>query len=152
MPGAEDDDVERRKSVDNFPVRKLEPFWMSRTRCPLFSCVFASEDAGSHKSGGQVIHPRLLMIPCLWATFWGASLWHDVVDAPWGAVRVANLGQVDKMDLVGSVEDSDVIIVDDMIDTAGTLCKAASVLKACGGECGLALAEAIPARLRRIMV
>lgn len=42
--------------------------------------------------------------------------------------------QVDKMDLVGSVEDSDVIIVDDMIDTAGTLCKAASVLKACGGK------------------
>ena len=27
------------------------------------------------------------------------------------------------MDLVGSVQDSDVIIVDDMIDTAGTLCK-----------------------------
>lgn len=37
------------------------------------------------------------------------------------------------MDLVGSVEDSDVIIVDDMIDTAGTLCKAASVLKEFGG-------------------
>lgn len=37
------------------------------------------------------------------------------------------------MDLVGSVEDSDVIIVDDMIDTAGTLCKAASVLKEYGG-------------------
>lgn len=42
--------------------------------------------------------------------------------------------QVDRMDLVGSVEDSDVIIVDDMIDTAGTLCKAASVLKEFGGE------------------
>lgn len=38
------------------------------------------------------------------------------------------------MDLVGSVHDSDVIIVDDMIDTAGTLCKAASVLKEFGGE------------------
>ncbi|CAN0562868.1 unnamed protein product, partial [Laminaria digitata] len=38
------------------------------------------------------------------------------------------------MDLVGSVEDSDVIIVDDMIDTAGTLCKAASVLKDFGGK------------------
>lgn len=42
--------------------------------------------------------------------------------------------KVDRMDLVGSVEDSDVIIVDDMIDTAGTLCKAASVLKEYGGE------------------
>lgn len=41
--------------------------------------------------------------------------------------------KVDRMDLVGSVKDSDVIIVDDMIDTAGTLCKAASVLKEYGG-------------------
>lgn len=37
--------------------------------------------------------------------------------------------EIERMDLVGSVEGSDVIIVDDMIDTAGTLCKAASVLK-----------------------
>ena len=36
--------------------------------------------------------------------------------------------EVDKMDLVGEVQDSDVMIVDDMIDTAGTLCKAADVL------------------------
>lgn len=42
--------------------------------------------------------------------------------------------KVDRMDLVGSVKDSDVIIVDDMIDTAGTLCKAASVLKEYGGK------------------
>lgn len=33
------------------------------------------------------------------------------------------------MDLVGSVDGSDVIIVDDMIDTAGTLCAAAANLK-----------------------
>jgi ribose-phosphate pyrophosphokinase len=37
-------------------------------------------------------------------------------------------GEVERMDLVGSVQDSDVIIVDDMIDTAGTLCKAAGEL------------------------
>ena len=37
-------------------------------------------------------------------------------------------GTVDQMDLVGDVADSDCIIVDDMIDTAGTLCKAADVL------------------------
>jgi ribose-phosphate pyrophosphokinase len=36
---------------------------------------------------------------------------------------------VGKMDLVGDVEGKDVIIVDDMIDTAGTLCKAVSYLK-----------------------
>jgi ribose-phosphate pyrophosphokinase len=31
----------------------------------------------------------------------------------------AKANEVDRMDLVGSVQDSDVIIVDDMIDTAG---------------------------------
>ncbi|CAM9903502.1 unnamed protein product [Pylaiella littoralis] len=46
----------------------------------------------------------------------------------------AKANEVDRMDLVGSVEDSDVIIVDDMIDTAGTLCKAASVLKEFGAR------------------
>lgn len=40
----------------------------------------------------------------------------------------ARAGIVDQMDLVGDVKDCDCIIVDDMIDTAGTLCKAADVL------------------------
>mmetsp|Transcript_17384 Transcript_17384/g.37539 ORF Transcript_17384/g.37539 Transcript_17384/m.37539 type:complete len:491 (-) Transcript_17384:223-1695(-) len=40
----------------------------------------------------------------------------------------ARAGSVDSMDLVGDVKDCDCIIVDDMIDTAGTLCKAADVL------------------------
>lgn len=44
-------------------------------------------------------------------------------------------GAIERMDLVGSVDDSDVIIVDDMIDTAGTLCAAAEQLKAHGGTC-----------------
>eukprot|EP00752_Nemacystus_decipiens_P004005 g3668.t1 len=35
---------------------------------------------------------------------------------------------VDRVDLVGSAEDSDVIIVDDVVDPAGTLCKASSML------------------------
>merc|ERR1719468_112606 len=43
-------------------------------------------------------------------------------------------GQVESMDLVGSVSDSDVVIVDDMIDTAGTLCLAAANLKANGAR------------------
>eukprot|EP01138_Halocafeteria_seosinensis_P009153 gb/GECG01009354.1/.p1 GENE.gb/GECG01009354.1/~~gb/GECG01009354.1/.p1 ORF type:complete len:451 (+),score=42.68 gb/GECG01009354.1/:1-1353(+) len=43
-------------------------------------------------------------------------------------------GQIERMDLVGSVEGSDCIIVDDMIDTAGTLCSAADMLKAHGAR------------------
>jgi len=46
----------------------------------------------------------------------------------------ARAGSVDQMDLVGDVKDCDCIIVDDMIDTAGTLCKAADVLTANGAR------------------
>jgi ribose-phosphate pyrophosphokinase len=46
----------------------------------------------------------------------------------------ARAGSVDQMDLVGDVKDCDCIIVDDMIDTAGTLCKAADVLVANGAR------------------
>lgn len=46
----------------------------------------------------------------------------------------ARAGTVDKMDLVGDVEDCDCILVDDMIDTAGTICKAAAVLKEKGAR------------------
>ncbi|MCF6213286.1 MAG: ribose-phosphate pyrophosphokinase [Flavobacteriaceae bacterium] len=35
---------------------------------------------------------------------------------------------IDKMELIGKVEGKNVIIVDDMVDTAGTLCKAAEVM------------------------
>ena len=44
-------------------------------------------------------------------------------------------GQIDSMDLVGTIDDCDCIIVDDMIDTAGTLCKAVNQLKEHGGKC-----------------
>ena len=43
-------------------------------------------------------------------------------------------GVIGQMDLVGSVENADVIIVDDMIDTAGTLCKAAEQIKKFGAR------------------
>jgi len=46
----------------------------------------------------------------------------------------ARAGTVDQMDLVGDVQDCDCIIVDDMIDTAGTICKAAAVLKEKGAR------------------
>ncbi len=43
-------------------------------------------------------------------------------------------GAIERMDLVGSVDGADVIIVDDMIDTAGTLGTAAANLKANGAR------------------
>ena len=47
----------------------------------------------------------------------------------------AKAGEIDSMDFVGpSVVGCDVIIVDDMVDTAGTLCKAANMLKECGAS------------------
>ncbi len=46
----------------------------------------------------------------------------------------AKANEIDKMDLVGSVDGCDAIIVDDMVDTAGTLCKAAEVLMGCGAR------------------
>jgi ribose-phosphate pyrophosphokinase len=42
--------------------------------------------------------------------------------------------EVDRMDLVGTVQGADVIIVDDMIDTAGTLSQAAAHLKENGAR------------------
>jgi ribose-phosphate pyrophosphokinase len=42
--------------------------------------------------------------------------------------------KIEKMELVGSVEGKVCIIVDDMIDTAGTLCEAARILKEKGAS------------------
>lgn len=44
----------------------------------------------------------------------------------------ANISKV--MNLIGDVEGRDCIMVDDMIDTGGTLCKAAEALKSCGAK------------------
>ena len=46
----------------------------------------------------------------------------------------AGAGSIEKMTLVGDVKDCDCIVVDDMVDTAGTLCKAAEVLAANGAR------------------
>jgi ribose-phosphate pyrophosphokinase len=42
--------------------------------------------------------------------------------------------EVDSMQVIGDVEDKDVIIFDDLVDTAGTLCKAADMLKDKGAK------------------
>lgn len=49
----------------------------------------------------------------------------------------ANVSEV--MNIIGDVEGQDVILVDDMIDTAGTICKAAEVLKQHGAANVMAL-------------
>ncbi|CAG9333507.1 unnamed protein product [Blepharisma stoltei] len=46
----------------------------------------------------------------------------------------AGPNKIERMDLVGSVDGCDAIIIDDMIDTAGTLCQAAEVLKINGAR------------------
>ena len=48
--------------------------------------------------------------------------------------------QVDKMTLIGDVEGKDIILVDDIIDTAGTICKAADLMKEKGARSVRALA------------
>lgn len=42
--------------------------------------------------------------------------------------------KIEKMELVGNVEGKVCILIDDMIDTAGTLCEAAKVLKDKGAK------------------
>jgi len=46
----------------------------------------------------------------------------------------AAANQIEKMDLVGQVDGCDCIIVDDIVDTAGTLCEAAAQLKQHGAR------------------
>jgi len=53
----------------------------------------------------------------------------------------AKASEIERMDLVGSVEGCDVIIVDDMVDTAGTLCEAAKMLKENGAKRVMAFAS-----------
>ena len=43
-------------------------------------------------------------------------------------------GKIDQMDLMGNVENRDAILVDDMIDSAGTLCKAADLISEAGAN------------------
>lgn len=48
---------------------------------------------------------------------------------------------VDKMTIIGDVKGKNVVLIDDMIDTAGTICKAANILKDQGAKSVRALAS-----------
>ena len=45
------------------------------------------------------------------------------------------------MTIIGEVKDKDVILIDDMVDTAGTICKAANLMKENGARSVRALAS-----------
>ncbi|TSA85776.1 ribose-phosphate pyrophosphokinase [Helicobacter mehlei] len=53
--------------------------------------------------------------------------------------RRERANEAEVMNVIGDVQGRDVILVDDMIDTAGTICKAASMLKAKGARSVMAL-------------
>ena len=51
------------------------------------------------------------------------------------------VNEVDSMDVIGDVKDMDVVLVDDMVDTAGTITKAADLIKSKGARSVRALAS-----------
>lgn len=55
-------------------------------------------------------------------------------------VRDLNSGDTELLSIIGEVADKNVLIVDDMIDTAGTLCKAAAAFREMGAKRIFALA------------
>lgn len=60
----------------------------------------------------------------------------SVLDCDMAVIHKERLSpnQVNSMEIIGEVKDKDVVIVDDMIDTGGTLCKAAEILKQKGAK------------------
>lgn len=65
-----------------------------------------------------------------------ARTFANILDLPIAIIEKrrpkANVSEV--MNVIGDIADKDVILVDDIIDTAGTICKAASVLKDFGAK------------------
>lgn len=53
----------------------------------------------------------------------------------------AKANEVASMTVIGDVKDKDVVIIDDMVDTAGTICKAANLMKENGARSVRALAS-----------
>ena len=53
----------------------------------------------------------------------------------------ARANVVESMQIIGDVKDKNVVIVDDMVDTAGTISKAADIMKAAGAKCVRACAS-----------
>lgn len=68
-----------------------------------------------------------------------ATFYADLLDADGVAIvfkqrDVMKTNESQAMDMIGDVKDKDVLIVDDMIDTAGTICEAAKLIRARGAK------------------
>lgn len=68
------------------------------------------------------------------ATFYADLLNADGIAIVYKERNVEKTNESRALDLIGDVEGKDALIVDDMIDTAGTLCEAAKLLKAKGAR------------------
>jgi ribose-phosphate pyrophosphokinase len=111
-----------RVPVDNLDGSLVAvKYWGERTSDPLVNPVIVSPDAGG---------------------VYRAKKFREQMDKRHGIKaglamiikQRQKAGEIEKMDLVGSVQGSDAIIVDDMIDSAGTLCNAANELKKYGAR------------------
>lgn len=68
------------------------------------------------------------------ATFYADLLNADGVAIVFKQRDVMKVNESQAMDMIGDVKGKDVLIVDDMIDTAGTICEAAKLLKSRGAK------------------
>lgn len=68
-----------------------------------------------------------------------ATFYADLLDAQGIAIvfkerDITSKNESKALDMIGNVKDKDVLIVDDMIDTAGTICEAANLIKMRGAK------------------
>ena len=110
-----------RVPVDNLEAAQVGVEYFGQLDPPLQNPVVVSPDAGGvyrAKKFGEALHKRIGTEP-------GVAM---IIK------QRKKAGEIARMDLVGSVEGCDAIIVDDMIDSAGTLCKAAENIQKYGAR------------------
>ncbi len=101
-------------TVDHLHAEGIFANWIKDTFISPSDLVIVSPDAGGVERAGAIQRRT------------GISAMATIIK------RRANAGIVDSMQLVGDVTGKAAIIIDDMIDTAGTLCKAAELLMRSG--------------------
>jgi ribose-phosphate pyrophosphokinase len=107
----------------NIPVNMIPghiAFWPFSKTLPNDEYVICSPDAGGVKRANKFYHKFLQRFPDT-----NFAMLSKLRDKP---------NSIERMDLIGEVSGRHVIIVDDMIDTAGTLTNAARILKESGAR------------------